>query len=404
MILAFWSRLGTRSKFLCGGLVFGLGGLLLSGCGGCDEPIKGAWVACIKGTPTLMTMDHGSAVPLDIDSSFDPMKWDCSKPNSPESGDESQTINFKPGTPYGPPPPSAASPRASRVATSNPSSAYLPQDLLSLPFLPPLPVPASPSPCESSFPDVIRVAHTRSLVTRISTCPLQIRITIPVVSRPLQIAITPDGATALVTSFDNAVNFIDLASNKVTFTLNTDSTINPNGVAITPDGTKAYITSFNNTNSVVLVLDLQTKTFTKSITVDTYPLGAKLTPDGSQLWVTFPFGQAVYVIDTLSNTIATLLPISQATSVAFNSTGTTAYISSSSVSTGVVIVVDTATYKVVRSYAVATGPTDVKVGFADRFVVVNNKSAGSISVIDLSTGVVNTNAVGDSPSGIAFVR
>jgi YVTN family beta-propeller protein len=248
------------------------------------------------------------------------------------------------------------------------------------------------------------VDHPLGLVTRISTCPLQIKLTIPVATRPLQIAITPDGGTALVTSFDNAVNFIDLATNKVTFTLNTDSTINPNGIAISPDGTRAYVTSFNNTNSVVLVVDLGTRTVIQRISVDTYPLGASLTPDGSQLWVTFPFGQAVYVIDTLSSTIATLIPIPQTTGVAFNATGTLAYITSASGPPGAVVAVDTASFKVVKSYTVGLGPTDIVMSYADQFLVVNNNAGGSVSVIDLSKGVVNTTAVGNSPRGIAFVR
>jgi hypothetical protein len=91
---------------------------------------------------------------------------------------------------------------------------------------------------------VIQTVHTQALVTRISTCAFQIKTSIPVVSRPLQIAITPDGLTTLVTSFDNAVNFIDLTTNQVRFTLMTDPTINPHGIAILPDRSRAYITSF----------------------------------------------------------------------------------------------------------------------------------------------------------------
>lgn len=403
MMAALWSRLSTSSRWMCVSLGLGLGCVLFSGCPECVEPIKGAWVACIDNKPTLMGMQNGAPAPLDVDSSFDPSKWNCKKPNSPFSGDPSQSI-FPPGTPFGPPPPNVARLRKAHATASNPPSAFLPRQLLSLPFVPSVPAPTTPPGCDSSFPDVISVDHPLGLVTRFSTCPFAIKVAIPVVSRPLQIVITPDGGTALVTSFDNAINFINLATNTVTFTLKTDFSINPNGLAISPDGTRAYVTSFNNTNAVVLVVDLETRTAIKSIPVDTYPLGASLTPDGSQLWVTFPFGQAVYVIDTLSNTITTLLPIPQTTSVAFNSTGSTAYITSSSIPTGAVVAVDTAKYQVVKSYTVGVGPTDIAMAYADRFLVVNNNGGNSVSVIDLSTGIVKTTVVGNSPTGISFVK
>lgn len=395
--------LSTSSRLMCTGLVLGLGCVLFSGCEGCDEPLKGAWVACITGKPTLMAMQGGVPTQLDIDSRFDPSQWDCSKPNSPFSSDPSQSI-FPPGTPNGPPPGAVARLRKAHATASNPSSAYLPQQTLWLPFVPPVPAPATAPGCDASYPDVISVAHPLGLVTRFSTCPFKISVSIPVVTRPLQIVITPDGGTALVTSFDNAVNFIDLTTNKVTFTLTTDFSVNPNGLAITPDGTTAYVTSFNDTNPVVLVIDIGTRTVITSIPVDTYPIGAFLTPDGSQLWVTFPYGQATYVIDTLSNTIATLLPIPETTGVAFNSTGSTAYITSSSGQSGSVVAVDTATFRVVNTYAVGLGPVDIAMAYGDQFLVVNNNAAGSISAINMATGIVSTTVVGSAPTGIAFVK
>lgn len=400
---ALWSRLSLSSRFMCASLVLGLAGLLFSGCFGCDDPPppKGTWVACVGNQPKLLQMVNGKPAVFDTtDTPFDPNKWDCSSPNSPPVPKPGQP-DYKTGTRTGPS--ASARPRAN-AAAQNPSPTFLPRQLLFLPFFPHLPAPAATSPCESSFPDVITVNHPVGTVTRISTCPFQIRVTIPVTSRPLQVEFTPDGATAVVTSFDNAINFIDLASNKVTFTLNTDSTINPNGLAITPDGTRAYVTSFNSSNSVVMLLDLATRTTIKKISVDTYPLGAFLKPDGSELWVTFPFGQAVYVIDTLSNTLVTLLPIPQSTGVAFNSTGTVAYITSASGPPGAVVAVNTSTYKVMNSYTVGLGPTDIAISYGDLFLVVNNNASGSVSVIDLVTGAVNTTAVGNAPKGIYFVK
>jgi len=391
-------RLSGSSKLMAGGVAVSLGFLLFEGCL-CDENTKqkkhplASWVTCVGNKPTLVRYFDNSVVPTNPPD-FDASKYDCTHPNSP-AYKGSQNSPF----PLNPPASSQAGRRARAAAGSG--AAFLPPQLRDLPFLPPIPTPVGSPDCDSSFPDVLQTVHTRALVTRFSTCPFQIKTSIPVVSRPLQIAITPDGSTALVTSFDNAVNFINLGSNQVTFTLMTDSTINPHGVDILPDGSRAYITSFNSGNAAVLVIDLATRKIIATISVDAFPQGATLTPDGSQLWVTYPFGQAVDVIDTLTNTSAARIGASQTTDVAFNSTATRAYITSTPSS---VYVVDTSTYRVIKTYQVGLGPTDIKMSYADEFLVVNNSSANSISVIDLIQDKVVTAPVGGVPSGISFVR
>jgi YVTN family beta-propeller protein len=359
-----------------------------------EDQFPGFWVACIANKPTLMTYNDDTPVRVTSDpaGNFNPSQYDCTTPNSPPQP-KSHAPAFPPSTTSGPGGPSNAH------ATS-PGISFLPQPLRDLPFIPPVPLIPAPV-CDSSFPDVFQTVHTNSLVTRISTCPFQIKATIPVVSRPLQIQFTRDGTTALVTSFDNAVNFIDLASNRVTFTLKTPDAVNPDGIAISPDGTRAYVTSFNPDNSVVVVIDMASRSIIATIPTITYPQGAALTPDGSQLWVTSPLGNSVDVIDTQTNTRVTGRGIAQSTDVAFNAQGTRAYVTSAPNS---VVVVDTATFQVLKTYTVGIGPTDIAMGYADRFLVVNNGGDGSISVIDLVKNKVSTLAVGGVPSGISFVH
>ena len=388
--------LKPSTKMMGAGIALSLGWLLFEGCG-CDESKEdrfgGVWVACIGNKPTLMR--YSGDIPVTQDSAnFDPGSYDCTHPNSPAykgSGASPYPISSISG-------PARAKPaQQTRPAASG--IAFLPPRLRDLPFLPPIPV-TTPAGCDSSSPDVLQTVHTRALVTRFATCPFQIKTTIPVVSRPLEIAITPDGTTALVTSFDNAVNFIDLGSNQVTFTLRTDSTINPHGIAISPDGSRAYVSSFNSNNSVVVTIDLATRKIIASISVDAFPQGMTLTPDGSQLWVVHPLGQAVDVIDTLTNTLTTRLGIGQATDVAFNATGTRAYVTGA----GGVFAVDASTYKTIKTYTVGTGPTDIQMAYGDEFLVVNNSGSNSISVIDLVKDKVSTASVSGVPSGIVFVH
>lgn len=184
--------------------------------------------------------------------------------------------------------------------------------------------------CDPTQPDVLQVGHLISKVTRISTCPFAIKAAIPVTTRPLRVVITPDGTAALVTSYDNAINFIDLSTNQVVSTLQTDSNVNPNGIAIAPDGSRIYITSYSTTHPVVQAIDLASRQVVATINTAVYPQSAFVTPDGSQVWITHPLGNEIDVIETLTNTVITTIPIPQAYGIAFDSTGTHAYVTSRS--------------------------------------------------------------------------
>jgi YVTN family beta-propeller protein len=208
----------------------------------------------------------------------------------------------------------------------------------------------------------------------------------------------------LVTSFDNAVNFIDLATNKVTFTLMTDFDINPHGIAINSDGTRAYITSFNNDNPVVATIDMASRQVISTLFVNAYPQSVYVTPDDTQLYVTFPFGNSVYVIDILTNTIANNILVPSPRDIAFDSKGTKAYITSASGSPGTVQEVNMTTFQVENTYTVGVGPTDIAVLFGDVEVIVNNYEGQSVSTINTGTGAVKTTPVNGSPVGLAILR
>jgi DNA-binding beta-propeller fold protein YncE len=402
-------HLSRSTKFMAMGIFLSLGWFVLESCD-CDESKEdqypGFWVTCIDNKPALMTYNGNDAtvVTSDAAGSFDPTDWDCSHdPNSPSYKGTEESPPFQVSTPSGP-----GGPIAKQHATG-PVYAFLPQRILNLPFVPHVP-PNTNSTCSSSMPDVFQTNQTMAVVNRWHTCPFSKVATIPVVAAPLQVQITPDGSTAVVTSFNSAVNFIDLASNTVTYTLMTDPSINPHGLAISPDGTKAYITSFNNVNPVVAVIDMSSRQIIATWpTAITYPQGATLTPDGSQLWITSPLAQAVDIIDTLTGTHVYGLAISQTTDVAFNSTGTLAFITTTNTVPGSVVEVDTGSYQIVTTFTVGVGPTDIKMSFGDQWLVVNNNGETSVSVIDLLRSTVVTTQVGGSqnspgPTGISFVQ
>ncbi len=368
----------------------------------CDPPDLGTdVVVCRKDNngvsmPVLVNSKGGSV--SSPNSNFAANDWSC-----PDTKESPIWTNSE-GSKYTQGGKSASSSNGARTAAAD-TAAYLPRAILDLPFS------ARPSAsdntsvaCDSSYPDILQVNHDRASVNRISSCGFKMLATIPVATRPLQIAFTPDGLTALVTSFDNAVNFIDLASNRVTFTLTTAFDVNPHGIAVSSDGARAYITSFNTENAQVAVIDMALRKVITSISVTSYPQTATLTPDDSQLYVTFPLGDAVYIIDTLTNTVARTLSVAAPRSVVFNSVGTRAYISSASGSPGTVQELDTETLKVIRSFVVGLGPTDLKVLYGDQTVMVTNYEGQSVSTINLGTGLVTTLAMGGPVSGLTIVH
>ena len=368
--------------------------VLFSDCFSCYENHPNpnlAWVTCVGGVPMLT--DGSNTSPEG--PKFDPKEYECPMPDGspiwPGSGKPTYPIH-QPG-------------RASEAKAAAFSSAYLAHTILALPLLPlSWSTSAVPLACDASAPDVLQVHHNNALVTRFSTCPFAIKTTIPVATRPLQIAITPDGQTALVTSFDNAVNFIDLTTNKVTFTLMTDFNVNPHGIAINSDGTRAYITSFNTENSVVATIDLAARKVISTLFVNAFPQSVYITPDDTQLYVTFPLGNSVYVVDILTNSIANILTIPNPRDIAFNSKGTKAYITSAFGSPGSVQELNMTTFHVDHVYAVGLGPTDIAVLYGDVDVVVNNYEGKSVSTINAITGAVTTTAVSGSPIGLSVVR
>lgn len=377
----------------------------------CDETkeqkFSGFWVTCQGDKPTLMTYNGDRAIQVSQTQAgnFNPSDYRCKHDaNSPDYRGSEAKSPFQLSSPSGPQGVNARGNQRAQ-ATSQGVAAYLPQVLRLLPFLPQAAIPA-PTACDSTFADVFHTNQTDAQVTRIGTCPFQVKARIPVPDNPLQVVVSPDGSTAVATSFFNAVSFIDLTTNKVTFTLNTGGDINPHGVAISPDGKRVYITSFNTSNSVVLVVDITSKQTLATIQTISFPQGAILTPDGSQLWITSPLGNVVDIIDTLTNTRATSRSVTQAIDVAFNSTGTRAYITSGPNS---VVVMDTGTYQVLRTYTVGPGPTDISMSYGDQFLVVNCRTDGTVWIIDLAQNKLSStklvqNPAGDAPAGIAFVH
>jgi YVTN family beta-propeller protein len=255
----------------------------------------------------------------------------------------------------------------------------------------------------------IQVHHASNTVTVNNGCSGAVIATIPVGSAPLQVQVSPDASTAVVTCFSNEIDLIDLTTNTRAASIPTTGDINPSGVAISPDGSTAYVTSFTNHyfggTAAVLVVNIAQRTIVKTIPVSDLPQSVFVTPDGSQVWVTHPFVQfspVLEVIDTLTNTTSARLSLQGSYSIAFNSTGTRAFVTSG---TSNVAVIDTSSFATLATITVGQGPVDIALTPEDGLLIVNNYQDQSISLVD-ATGlnVVGTFPLPGPARGLAFVQ
>jgi len=248
-------------------------------------------------------------------------------------------------------------------------------------------LPSISPTCNSQInPTMFEVAHMHGTVTRYDLCTKRALAVVSVPPLPLQVRVTPDGSEAVVTSYQNAITFIDTGTNQISKTIQTNPSFTPSGVAISPDGTLALVTNFQQTpNAYLAVVNLASKQVTSTIALDTgYPQSVFITPDGSLAWVTFPFDDLVEVIDLLTGVSVASLNVDTPYSVAFNPTGTFAYVAGGAGS-GSVEVYNTTTYALTNTISAGAGAGDLLVSPDEVFFSINNAFGSSVVGIDALT-------------------
>jgi YVTN family beta-propeller protein len=235
-------------------------------------------------------------------------------------------------------------------------------------------------------------------------CTGQIVATIAVPDLPLQVRVTPDGSQAIVASYSGAITFIDTATNTVSGTIQMPNNQNfaPSGIAITPDGSYALVTNYlDPPDSYLSVVDIADKQITGKIPLDTaFPQSVFINPDGTLAWITFPWNSNVEVMDILTGTIVAVFRTVEPFSIAFNPTGTRAFLSSGS---GSVQVIDTSNYHVIKTIPADIGATDLQITPDGTSVFVNNSGAKSVTVIETQSLTAASIDVGDAPQGSVLV-
>lgn len=180
----------------------------------------------------------------------------------------------------------------------------------------------------------------------------------------------------------------------------------PYGIAVSQDGTRAYVTSFVRQGGAVLALDVPNRKVIATIPIGNFPPAIAFSPDETQVWATAFFDDSVYIIDTLTNTLATRVTgMFNAWGIAFNPNGTRAYVTGATDTAGSLYVIDTSTYRVIATVGVGDRPRFLHVSNTGRHVFVVNHNSNFVSQVDARTNKLIRNiVVGPGAEAIRFVK
>ena len=212
-------------------------------------------------------------------------------------------------------------------------------------------------------------------------------------SMPLAIAFPPHSHLALVTCGHSSVLAV--------FNWMTNEAAAPIeigrgqfAVAVTPDGAQALVTSPNLFGpSTVSIIDLHTQRVIGTVETELSSRGVAIAPDGALAYVTNQNSDSVSVIDILQMRVVDRIVLSGGPiAIAVLPTGDALYVTQQL--SGSVVVIDTATRQPLDEISVGTQPIAITLTRNGRKAYVLNKGQGSVSVIDTGRRAVVRTIVG----------
>ncbi|MBV9514996.1 MAG: hypothetical protein JO280_13300 [Mycobacteriaceae bacterium] len=223
--------------------------------------------------------------------------------------------------------------------------------------------------------------------------------TVNVGRAPYGIALSADGRRAYVAnSVGNSVSVIDTDALSVTTTMAVGE--NPYGVAVA--GERVYVT--NQTDGTLTVLSGETSVLngeTCTIAVGTAPTGVAISPDEQRAYVVDNEAHSLIVVDTLAGTLTDTIAVGKhPAQVAITPDGAQAFVTNTG--GGSVSVVNLSTTAVTETLLLSDHPVGVAVGARYAFVTALDASlvAGTVTIIDIETGAMNTIPAG-APYSVA---
>jgi YVTN family beta-propeller protein len=178
-------------------------------------------------------------------------------------------------------------------------------------------------------------------ITVISTATDKVTTTLPLPAAPAQIAFSPSGAAAYVTTADGLWVF-DTATGRLTGVIR--GLGDPHGVAVSPDGSTVYVT--DTVQGQVAVINAATDKVTGTIRVGQMPWQLAVSSDGKTVYVADPDSNQVSVISTSSGTVSSTISLSgDPDALALTPDGSQLWVGG--LTSGIITVLDTANQSVV---------------------------------------------------------
>jgi len=238
--------------------------------------------------------------------------------------------------------------------------------------------------------------------------------TIPGFSRPLSLAITPDGNFVYVTDLgSNSANVIATATNTVLSTPLLNNIFNvPQSIAITPNGQYAYVASAGNGSVVVIATATNSVVPTPALFGSfSSPESLAVTPNGDFVYVAASGTNTIKVIQTSTNTVIDTITdssLQRPDFIAITPDGHYAYVTNL-FSFGLTVI-DLTTNTVIPTPGLASGfffPQAITITPNGAYAyVANGSNNNSLVAINLATNTIiptpNLTGTIPSPVSIAF--
>jgi YVTN family beta-propeller protein len=206
----------------------------------------------------------------------------------------------------------------------------------------------------------------------------------------------------VVNKFDSAVSVLERDSGRSLAVLPVGK--NPHEIAATPDSRWALTTDYDGRGTppghTVTVLDLETFKPASVIELAPHskPHGIAITSDGRWAWVTCEGSSTVLKLDLEKRAIAATVDTTDTPThlLALDERNGRAY--ATSISAGVLVVIDTATARILKKVACGAGSEGIDSTPDGKYVLVSNGGAGTLTLIDAqSLEPLKTIKVGKGP-------
>jgi YVTN family beta-propeller protein len=250
--------------------------------------------------------------------------------------------------------------------------------------------PALAAPIGQDIQPWNRLYVTNYLSNNVSVVDLtanRVMATIPVGNGPTGMAVSPDVQQVYVAnSLSGTVSVISTALNQVTNTIPIPSFYNasaPFGLAMTHDGAKVYVTNLND--GTVRVIDTRSKKVVDTIT-KAYDWALRyiaISPDGEYAWAIGTGDGKISIIRTDDNeVVARITGLPSARHMAFTPDGSRAYVTGEKFSH--VYVIDTQTFSLLTVIHFPAGATTITLDISQdgRFAMISN-FYGKVARLDI---------------------